>query len=81
MIFPPNKEISQNVGTDFLNFKLFLQVPISPGVHLYCARAASQTLTVELPLSLLNVGVSGGGPNPAWPLSLPPDWGKVVLPG
>lgn len=35
----------------------------------------------EPTLSFPNVGMSGGGPSPAWHLSASPDWGNVVLLG
>ena len=41
-----NEEIPQNLGTDFLNFKIFLKGPISLAAHLYCAQTAGKTLTV-----------------------------------
>lgn len=41
-VFPENEEVSQNLGTDFLNFKIFLEVPISLEIHLYCAQTAGK---------------------------------------
>ena len=50
-----NEEVPQNLGTDFLHFKIFLEVPISLEVHLYCAQTAGKTLKVGNPLFLFSM--------------------------
>lgn len=64
---PENEEVPQNLGTDVLHFKIFLEVPISLEVHLYCAQTAGKTLKVGNPLFLFSMlGGLEEAPHPAW---------------
>lgn len=49
-----NEKVSQNLSTDFLHFKIFLEVPVSFEVHLYRAQTAGKTLTIGNPFFLFS---------------------------